>query len=217
MRLYLASSSPQRIRFLHDLQVRFEAVSPDIDERPESNEKPSAYVSRLALQKALRVAGSGACEKSAVVVGADTTVALDNLVLGKPTDRNEAFEMISALSGRSHKVYSAVSVVSDKGRDVKMQHTNVQFKTLSSQSINTYLDLGEYIGRAGAYAIQGAASRFVCRLDGSYSTVVGMPIDQTVALLREHGVAVPESEQAVSRRFGMKAVECSDWSGFFWY
>ncbi len=216
-RLYLASSSPQRIRFLKDLKLKFVAVSPDIDECWCEHESPARYVRRLAIEKARRGADlTAAHAENSAVLGADTCVAMDDAVYGKPQDRDDAIRMLGALSGCVHQVHSAVAVRCAETETVDAQCSNVRFRTLSKREIDMFLDTGEYVGRAGAYAIQGAAAGFVDRLDGSYSTVVGMPMDRTLALLRSIGVAAPSYDAAYG---GSKSQipGSSGWSGEFWY
>lgn len=195
--LHLASQSPRRRELLARLGVPFGIVDVDVPEVRASGEPPEDYVRRVAREKA----GAGLLEVVAVpgalVLGADTEVVLGDEVFGKPRDAADAVAMLQRLSGRTHDVVSAVSIVS-AGREVQaVSRSQVTFAALSDADIAAYVDSGEPMGRAGAYAIQGGAERFVTRLEGSFSGVMGLPLHETTLLLREFGVAlgfpVPEA------------------------
>ncbi len=214
--LYLASGSLQRLQFMQDLQLQFEVIPPCIDEHKKSSENPSEYVCRLALEKSGHVAKILQTEAdNAIVVGADTCVAVDDVVLGKPKDRQEALQMIRMLSGRTHEVHTAVAVAYREQQQCKLRSSRIRFAKLSDSQIFSYLDTGEYEGRAGSYAIQGAAADLIDHLEGSYSCVVGMPIDYTIDLLRECGVSVPDYNQ-LQYSF-TNVVKSTNWSGNFFY
>lgn len=160
----------------------------DIPEHPASGEAPEDYVRRVAREKAgaglLRVTG----QPDAVVLGADTEVVLDDRIFGKPADAGEAAEMLRALSGRTHRVMSSVAVVSAAREAQATNITEVRFALLDEARIAEYLASDEWIGKAGAYAIQGRAEAFVAHLSGSYSGVMGLPMFETIALLRDFGL-----------------------------
>lgn len=187
--LHLASQSPRRRELLARLGVSFERIDVDVPEVRASGEPPVDYVRRVAREKA----GAGLLEVVAVadacVLGADTEVVLDDEVFGKPRDAADAAAMLRRLSGRTHQVISAVSLVS-AGREMQaVSCSQVTFAGLSDEDIAAYVASGEPMGRAGAYAIQGGAERFVTRLDGSFSGVMGLPLHETMQLLRESGIA----------------------------
>jgi septum formation protein len=187
--LYLASQSPRRRQLLELAGIRFGTVEVDVPEARAAGEPPEDYVSRVAREKA----GAGLLKLSgvadAIVLGADTEVVLDDDVFGKPGDAAHAAQMLRRLSGRAHRVLSAVWCI-DRGREEHVLNvTEVTFATLSNTAIATYLDSGEWQGKAGAYAIQGRAAAFVPHISGSYSSVMGLPLFETVELLRAFGVA----------------------------
>lgn len=185
--LHLASRSPRRRELLARLGVDFGILDVEVPEVRAAGEAPEEYVRRVARDKALaglRLAGPGA-----VVLGADTEVVLDDEVFGKPADAADAAGMLRRLSGRTHEVVTAVSLVVE-GREVQaVSRSRVTFDSLSAGDIAAYVASGEPMDRAGAYAIQGGAERFVARLDGSFSGVMGLPLHETAALLRQFGIA----------------------------
>lgn len=186
--LHLASKSPRRRELLSRLGLDFGVLDIDIPERRAPGEAPAEYVRRVAREKAgaglLRVAAV----PGAVVLGSDTEVILGDEVFGKPRDAEDAAGMLRRLSGRTHEVVSAVSVVS-AGREAQaVSVSQVTFGELSDADIDAYVATGEPMGKAGAYAIQGHAERHVSRLCGSYSGVMGLPLQQTAQLLQRHGL-----------------------------
>jgi septum formation protein len=186
--LHLASKSPRRRELLLRHGYDFGLLDLDIPEQPMPGEPPEDYVRRVAREKAgaglLRVIG----QAEAVVLGADTEVVLDGRVFGKPADAAEAAAMLRTLSGRTHRVLSSVAVVT-AGREAQADSvTEVRFAALDEAQIAEYLDSGEWMGKAGAYAIQGRAEAFVAHLAGSYSGVMGLPMFETVAMLRAFGL-----------------------------
>lgn len=186
--LYLASQSPRRHELLARLGLEFGVLDLDLPEQRQPAEPAEDYVRRVAREKAgaglLTVVGN----PTAVVLGADTEVVLDDEVFGKPRDADDAAAMLRRLSGRTHLVVSAVSLVS-AGREVQaVSRTEVVFAALSEAQIETYVATGECMGKAGAYAIQGRAEQFVSHLSGSYSGVMGLPLHETATLLRQMGV-----------------------------
>lgn len=187
--LHLASQSPRRRELLARFDVPFGVIDVDVPEVRAPGEPAEDYVRRVAREKA----GAGLLEVVAVpdalVLGADTEVVLDDEVFGKPRDGDDAAAMLRRLSGRTHDVVSAVAVVS-AGREAQaVSRSKVTFATLSEEDIAGYVASGEPMGRAGAYAIQGGAERFVTRLDGSFSGVMGLPLHETMLLLRGFGIA----------------------------
>lgn len=187
--LHLASQSPRRRELLARLDVPFGVVDVDVPEVRAAGEPAEDYVRRVAREKA----GAGLLEvvavPGAVVLGADTEVVLEDEVFGKPRDGADAAAMLRRLSGRTHEVVSAVAVVS-AGREAQaVSRSKVTFATLSEEDIAAYVASGEPMGRAGAYAIQGGAERFVTRLDGSFSGVMGLPLHETMLLLQGFGIA----------------------------
>ncbi|MBT1444118.1 septum formation inhibitor Maf [Shewanella sp. JM162201] len=193
MTLILASQSPRRKELLAQAGLgvanfRFERVNPDIDESALEGETPSAYVGRLALEKAR--AGLALCSEfeSPVVLGSDTIVVLDGALLGKPADKAEAAAMLRALSGRRHEVLTAVALTDGSRALCDTVTTKVQFAALSEGDILAYVDSGEPMDKAGAYGIQGLGGVFVEAIDGSYSAVVGLPLVETRRLLAQFGL-----------------------------
>ena len=184
MRLVLASASPRRLELLKRIGVVPDAVRPaDSDETPRKGELPAAYVARIAAAKAAAVDAPGA-----LVLGADTTVAVGRRILGKPAGEAEARAMLQLLSGRRHKVLSAVTLVDAEGTARhRLSTTLVAFKRLSGDEIEAYLESDEWQGKAGAYAIQGRAEALVRTISGSHSGVMGLPLYETRALLRAAG------------------------------
>jgi len=199
--IYLASRSPRRRELLSQVGVRYHLLlfrsrpesPPDVDESILANEQPDTYVERVARAKAqagwrlLRLRNL----PFAPVLAADTTVALDGQILGKPADRKEAAAMLAALSGRRHDVFTAVALMRDERIDSAVSRSEVQFKQLSPEEIAQYIATGECDDKAGAYAIQGRAARFIVELRGSYSGVMGLPLYETAELLRKFGIVVP--------------------------
>lgn len=186
--LYLASQSPRRRQLLEQAGIRFDTVHVDVPEVRAPGESALDYVSRVAREKAgagLLQLGSAA---GAVVLGADTEVVLDDEVFGKPADRADAARMLRRLAGREHRVLTAVWCVSAGREERAINDSTVEFGSLSERQIADYVASGEPVGRAGAYAIQGRAGAFVRRLVGSYSSVMGLPLYETVALLARFGV-----------------------------
>ena len=189
MKIHLASQSARRRELLALLGVEFTMFSLRLDETPLGGESARAYVERLARAKA--TAGWQQIEQErlprAPVLGADTTVALEGRIFGKPADREAAAEMLRALSGRTHEVLTAVALQFEDRIESVLQASQVEFKSLSDENIHHYLATGEWQGKAGAYGVQGAAARFVAGLRGSFSGVMGLPLCETAALLERIG------------------------------
>ena len=200
MRLILASASPRRAELLRAAGFTFETVVADVDEQPRAGESPSTYVRRLAAEKsAAGQAGLNACTTpavvrsevvqgfspaNAIVLGADTTVVVDGDILGKPRDDEESAAMLRRLSGRRHEVLTGISIRQGAYELGRVETTAVWFTALTKEDIAEYVASGEGRDKAGAYAIQGLASRFVPRIEGSYSNVVGLPVAAVAELVR---------------------------------
>jgi septum formation protein len=178
----LASASPRRLELLAQIGIAPDLVDPaDIDETPQPGETARRLALRLAAAKA---AAAAARHPHAFVLAADTVVAVGRRLLGKPEDAADAARMLALLSGRAHRVLSAVAVVAPGGRvGARLAETRVQFKRLTAAETAAYLAGGEWSGKAGAYAVQGRAGAFVTQLNGSYTGVVGLPLYETRALL----------------------------------
>ena len=189
--IYLASSSPRRRDLLSQLGVSFQILDPEVDESIRGAETPDALVRRLAALKA--DAGRRLLDDKGsadLVLGADTIVVLDNQVLGKPRDAAHACELLTGLSGRCHRVLSAVALASADGTGMRLSESRVCFREVTRRECEAYAATGEPLDKAGGYAIQGRAAAFVRDLQGSYSGVVGLPLFETAELLREAGVTL---------------------------
>ena len=186
--LVLASASPRRADLLREAGILFRVAPAHIDEAVRVGESPEAYVERLAREKAEAV---HTASPGAFVLGADTTVVVDDTILGKPVDGAEAARMLELLAGRSHRVLTGVALLgpADFTRAAVVS-TNVTFSRLSDADIAWYVGTGEPLDKAGGYAIQGGASRFVERIDGSFSNVVGLPMEVVGTWCREAGIQV---------------------------
>ena len=180
--IVLASRSPRRSELLTAAGISFEVLAADIDETPRANEAPDKYVERLAIEKARAVFR---LRPDARVLGADTTVTIDGEILGKPVDEADALRMLRLLSGRPHEVHTGVSLISAAGIKSAVDTTRVWFSRMTDEDISWYVATGEPVDRAGAYAIQGYASRFIPRIEGSYSNVVGLPVALVSSILDE--------------------------------
>lgn len=187
--LFLASQSPRRRELLARLGVDFTVIDVDVPEVRDPGETADAYVARVSRDKAragLAAAGGG----DARVLACDTEVVLGDTVFGKPRDAADATAMLRRLSGQRHRALSVVTLAG-AGREAQaVADTEVEFATLDDADIAAYVASGEPMGRAGAYAIQGGAERFVARIAGSYSGVMGLPLHETAALLRASGIAI---------------------------
>lgn len=188
LRLVLASASPRRAALLAQIGLVPDAVVPAaLDETPHADETPAVFALRLAEEKARAVAVR---EPGAFVLGADTVVACGRRILGKPGTEDEARRCLNLLSGRRHRVYGGIAVATPSGKITSRRvETAVLFKRLTDDEIADYLARGEWRDKAGGYAVQGLAARFVRGIVGSYSNVVGLPLYETVALLAGQGYA----------------------------
>ena len=191
MRLILASASPRRAELLRAAGYDFETVVIDIDERVRPGEAPEEYVRRLAMEKSARAVDhvGVAVSRSSITLAADTAVIVDSTILGKPGDDDEVRHMLELLSGREHRVLTGISLRSGAVELGGVESTAVWFEPLSRTDIDWYVSIGEGRDKAGGYAIQGLASRFIPRIDGSYSNVVGLPVHRVAPLMTEMGYA----------------------------
>lgn len=184
-RIILASASPRRRELLEQIKVRYSIYPVDIDETPLPGEAPLDYVQRMATEK------SSVCisrlGRDLPVLAADTAVVIGTKIIGKPQDRDDALSMLSLLSGKTHQVYSAISLRGNQ-HDQAVSITDVTFKQLTEQEIMTYWQSGEPLDKAGGYAIQGMGSVFVESIKGSFSGVVGLPLFETAQLLSKQGI-----------------------------
>lgn len=179
----LASGSPRRRELLTQIGLTFDVETADIDETPRIGEDALAYVQRLAEHKAAAVFARQGNQRRLVVLGADTTVFCVGQILGKPVDEADAARMLRLLAGKTHQVMTGVALVTASARQVAVEVTDVTMRTLSEQQIEDYIATGEPLGKAGAYAIQGRAARFIPRIEGCYFNVVGLPLARVSAML----------------------------------
>jgi nucleoside triphosphate pyrophosphatase len=197
MRLVLASASPRRADLLRAAGYLFETLAVDLDEGLKAGETPAAYVARLAHEKSAAamqriLARAQTCsgpERSdphdVVILGADTTVVVDGEILGKPRDDRDVAGMLRKLSGRAHEVLTGISLRTSAGEWGRVETTRVYMTELTSNDIAWYVASAEGRDKAGGYAVQGLASRFISRIDGSYANVVGLPVEAVSAVLRD--------------------------------
>jgi len=183
--LILASASPRRAELLRQIGVEFRQVAADVDEQYRAGESPEDYVVRLAREKSALVQRDYPGET--VILAADTCVVLDDLVLGKPEDHFDALAMLARLSGREHRVLTAVCGRRGSQMEETLSDTRVSFVTLTREQCDAYLATDEAWDKAGGYAIQGLAGAFVSAINGSYSGVVGLPLAQTWQILQKLG------------------------------
>jgi len=195
-RLVLASGSPRRRELLGQLGLQFEVVPSGVPEVPLAGEEPASFARRVARDKALDVALR---RRGCWVLGADTVVVIDGRILGKPADVTDAREMLRLLSGREHEVLTGVVLGGPTGEVAAdlVVRSRVGFRDLSEEEISTYANSGEPLDKAGAYAIQGGAGRFVDSVVGSYSNVIGLPCDEVRGLLVREGVLVGAGEASL--------------------
>ena len=204
VRLILASASPRRAELLRAAGYAFEIVPADIDESAGSGEPPEHYVRRVAAEKARAVLRQF---PDCTVLAADTTVVVDGAILGKPSDDEDARHMLARLSGRAHRVLTGV-VVAGGGREAgAVASTLVRFAVLTPADIDWYIASGEARDKAGAYGVQGLASRFVTGIEGSYSNVVGLPVALVHTLLRELGFSVAAQGPPGGRGDGSEPID----------
>ena len=200
--IYLASKSPRRQELLNQIGIQFivldvpaqDTVNSDmVDETVLADENAADYVNRLSRDKA-GCAWQFLLSRNIArypVLTADTTVVLDNLILGKPRNRTEAYQMMERLSGKTHQVLTSVAIRSHDFFSQVLQTSSVTFAELSSGNITAYVDTSEPYDKAGGYGIQGLAGKFIKHIEGSYSGIMGLPLYETAGLLRKAGIAVP--------------------------
>jgi septum formation protein len=183
--IVLASASPRRQELLRNAGIEFVVCPSDIPEVPLPGESPRDFGERMAREKARVVRANG---KGGVILAADTVVAVGGEILGKPTDTDDARRMLRLLSDRTHEVISAVCLLGSGFEDVRSESTAVHFNPMSDSEIAEYVATAEPMDKAGAYAIQGRASRWISSIVGDYYNVVGLPVDLVWRMLREHRV-----------------------------
>lgn len=188
MTLFLASTSPRRRELLAQAGIEFTVLDVAIDESQRPNELPTAYVERLAKEKAEAGFVTVESDENAVVLAADTIVVLEDDILGKPQNKTHAHEMLRSLSGRSHVVMTAFAIKTHKQIRVQRVNTTVFFRPLTSKEIEWYWQTGEQLDKAGGYGIQSKGGIFVSSISGSYSAVVGLPLAEVVVALRGLGI-----------------------------
>ena len=187
MDIILASQSPRRRELLERMGVRdFRVITPDIDEHMDRELPPEELVRRISLEKALAVQEQEG--NTSIIIAADTVVALDGAVLGKPADELEAFKMLSTLSGCRHQVYTGMTVLRGEEKYTVSEETTVTFRDLSAEEIDRYIATGEPMDKAGAYGIQGYGALLVSGIQGDYYNVMGLPVCRLGMLLRQLGV-----------------------------
>jgi len=184
MRLLLASASPRRRELLRNAGFDFDVQASQIVEEMKQGERPEEFARRAAREKAMRIAASS--PRGRLVLGADTVVVVDGETLGKPSDPADAARMLRLLSGRTHQVHTGVCLVRapDEVKALEHETTLVTFRELDEEEIRGYVESGEPLDKAGAYAVQGLASKFVTRISGCYSNVVGLPLARVYGIIR---------------------------------
>lgn len=187
MDIILASKSPRRRALLEQMGVRdFRIVTPDIDEHMDRDLPPAELVRQISLEKAQAVAAQA--DPNTVVIAADTVVALDGVVLGKPADKEEAFRMLSLLSGNRHQVYTGLTVLRGEQVFSQWEETAVTFRSLTAEEIEAYIATGEPMDKAGAYGIQGYGALFIQGISGDYYNVMGLPVCRLGQILGHLGM-----------------------------
>ncbi len=184
-RLILGSASPRRLELLSQIGIIPDALRPaDIDETPHRAETPRAYVCRMAVEKA----AEQDCAPDEVILTADTTVSVGRRILGKPADRDEAATFMRLMAGRRHRVLTAIALRQGTRIRHRLVETRVRMRGFSAAELEAYLDIGDWKGKAGGYAIQGAAAAYIPWIEGSFSAVVGLPLSETAAMLAAAGI-----------------------------
>jgi len=181
--IYLASNSPRRAQLLQQIGIAFTVLNTFVEEKIKEHESAENYVLRLAREKA--AAGFACSAKDRPVLGADTVVVIDRQILEKPVDQEQAKKMLQLLSGRTHQVFTAVALLDAVSSKTQLVKTDVSFKVLNEQEIADYWLSGEPLDKAGGYAIQGLAGKFITNISGSYSAVVGLPLYETDLLIKD--------------------------------
>lgn len=190
-RILLASASPRRRHLLDQIGVAYRVQPADIDESPLDGEAPEPYTMRIAREK-VETGALGRLDGE-IVLGADTSVVVSGRMLGKPTDEDEAFKMLSMLSGNTHQVHTAVAVMEANGTIESVLNTSdVEFADMDDEWIRSYIATGEPMDKAGSYGIQGWAGCQIRRVSGSYSSIMGLPLFETARLLGNAGLNLPQ-------------------------
>ena len=189
-KIILASASPRRKELLSSMGLEFEVIPSNVEENIEQENFSTALIEKLAYEKARNVADK--LKVPSLVIGSDTVVVINKHILGKPKDKKDAFNMLKILSGKTHKVISAIAVIdTETGKTLKdFVSSDVNFKTLSDEEINAYIATREPMDKAGAYAIQGYAGMFVKSINGCYSNIVGISTYKLAEMLKEFGVKI---------------------------
>jgi len=190
VRLILASASPRRAELLRAAGITFEVFAVDVDERFGAGETAEQYVVRLAEEKARTAEKTVAASGEACFLGADTTVVCGEEALGKPADRTDAERMVRLLAGRTHEVLTGICLLGGGLAQTHIERSRVSMSAMTEAEIRWYAASGEPMDKAGAYAVQGLASRFIDRIDGSYSNVVGLPVPVVYRLLKRLGCGI---------------------------
>ncbi len=188
--LILASASPRRQKFLMDLGLDFTCLPADIDETPESGELPADFAQRMAVEKASLIAQ---LHPNSYVIGADTVVTIDNLILGKPNDEDHALKILRSLQGKTHQVITGLSIICLREHCLEQltRSTDVTFATFPDSILSAYIQAGESLDKAGAYGIQSKGAFLSRSINGSCSNVIGFPVNVCVSLLLQHDVITP--------------------------
>lgn len=189
-KIILASASPRRNQLLKSLNIEFEVIPSQVEENIDEEDFSFKLIEKLALEKAQDVAEK--INYPAIVIGADTVVVIDNHILGKPTDKENAFQMLKLLSGRTHKVISAIALIDNSLNKSITDHvvSEVTFRNLTDSEIRSYIETGEPMDKAGAYAIQGLASKFISSISGCYNNIVGISTDKLTKMLKKSGINI---------------------------
>jgi septum formation protein len=196
-RLVLASASPRRSRILSDAGLQFDVLPSGIEEKTRAGETPAELADRLAREKAVDVADRLDSIPAVLVLGADTIVVVEEDVLGKPRDEAHAVELLSRLMGTTHRVMTGIALAWSDGREILSQvvTSEVEMRSATRQELIDYVAVGESLDKAGGYALQGAGRRFVAAVKGSSTNVIGLPIDETLALIEHAGARANASRR----------------------
>jgi len=187
-KIILASASPRRKELLEKIGLKFDVMPSDIEELLDNDYFSKEKIEKLALDKALNV--SSKINFPAIIIGSDTVVVIDNKILGKPKDENEAFIMLRMLSGKTHQVVSAIAIIDTETHktDIDSVSSDVTFRKINDTEIKKYISTGEPLDKAGAYAIQGVAGIFISKICGCYTNIVGISVYKTAEMLKKFGI-----------------------------
>lgn len=188
MKIVLASKSPRRKELLSLLDLDFEIITADIDETMNPSLPVTDEVARISYQKAKAVAAG--LDTDTIIISADTIVELGGCLMGKPKDATDAFNMLKSLSDKRHNVHTAVTVLQGDKRETRVVTTEVAFRDITDEEITAYIQTGEPMDKAGAYGIQGRASKFVQKIDGDYFNVVGLPVCELTLILKKFDINI---------------------------